>query len=58
MPVTPVDGKPPTNVADKVVGLPTVIGDVAPVVRDVMLVLFTVTVAHVPGKALLLVSPL
>jgi hypothetical protein len=58
VPLTPVDGNPPTKVADTVVEPPTVIGEVAAVVRDVMLVLLTVTVAHVPGNELLLVSPL
>jgi len=56
--VTPVDGNPPVKVADAVVELPTVIGEVTAVVSDVMLVLFTVTLAHVPVNALLLVSPL
>jgi len=58
VPLTPVDGKPPTRVADRVVELPIVIGEVAAVVRDVMLILLTVTLAHVPVKTLLLASPL
>jgi hypothetical protein len=58
VPVTPVDGNPPTKVADRVAELPTVIGEEAAVVREVMLVLLTVTVAHVPVKTLLLASPL
>ncbi len=33
LPDTPVDGNPPDNVADRVVELPTVIGDVAMVAR-------------------------
>jgi hypothetical protein len=56
--VTPVDGNPPTNVAESVVELPTVIGEVAAVVRDEMLALLTVRVVHVPVNTLLLVSPL
>ncbi len=58
VPVTPVDGNPPTRVADRVVALPTVIGEVAAVVSEVMLVLLTVTFAQVPVKALLFTSPL
>ncbi len=58
VPVTPVDGNPPTRVADRVVEVPTLIGDVAAVVSDVMLVLFTVTLAHVPVNTLLFASPL
>jgi hypothetical protein len=44
--------------ADTVVELPTVIGEVTAVVRVVMLVLLTVTLAQVPVNGLLLVSPL
>jgi hypothetical protein len=58
VPVTPVDGKPPTKVADTVVEPPTVIGEVTAVVRDVILVLLTVRFAHVPVNTLLLTSPL
>jgi len=42
VPVTPVDGNPPTNVAETVVEPPTVIGEVAAVVNDVTLALLTV----------------
>jgi len=55
--VTPVDGNPPTNVADTVVELPTVIGEVAAVVREVMLALLTVRLAQVPVATLLFPSP-
>jgi hypothetical protein len=58
VPVTPVDGKPPVRVAETVVDRPTLIGEVAAVVSDAMLVLLTVRLAHVPVNALLLVSPL
>jgi len=57
VPVTPVDGNPPTNVADTVVELPTVIGEVTAVVSEMPGGL-TVTVAQVPVNELLLVSPL
>jgi hypothetical protein len=53
-----VDGNPPTSVAETVVELPTVIGDAAAVVSDVMFVLLTVRLAQVPVNGLLLVSPL
>ena len=58
VPVTPVAGNPPTSVADTVAELPTVMGEVTAVVRDVMFALITVTFAQVPVKALLLTSPL
>jgi hypothetical protein len=53
-----VDGNPPTRVEDTVVEPPTVIGEVAAVVRDVMFVLLTVRFAQVPVNTLLLTSPL
>jgi hypothetical protein len=55
VPVTPVVGIPPVRVAEMVVELPTVIGEVTLIVRDTAPL--TVTVEHVPVKALLLVSP-
>jgi hypothetical protein len=55
-PVTPVDGNPPDKVADRLVGEPVAMGDVAAVVM-VGVCLFTVTLAQVPVAALLLVSP-
>jgi hypothetical protein len=42
-PVTPVVGNPPTNVAETVVEPPTVIGEVAAVVREVIVVLLTIS---------------
>jgi len=57
-PVTPVDGNPPTNVAETVVEPPTVIGEAATIVSEVMLVLLTVRPAQVPVNGLLLASPL
>jgi len=56
--VTPVVGNPPTSVAETVVEPPTVIGEVAAEVSDVMLALLTVRLAQVPVNALLLLSPL
>jgi hypothetical protein len=56
--VTPVDGKPPVRVADTVVELPTVMGEVTAVVSEVMFVVLTVRLAQVPVNGLLLMSPL
>jgi hypothetical protein len=56
--VTPVDGNPPVRVAETVVEVPTVMGEVATaVVSEVMLVGLTVTLAQVPVNGLLLMSP-
>jgi hypothetical protein len=55
VPLTPVDGLPPVSVAETVVELPTMIGETTDVVSVILLV--TVTLAHVPVAALLFVSP-
>ena len=50
LPVTPVDGNPPVNVADMVAELPTVIGELTNVVM-VGVALVTVTGAVAVGEA-------
>jgi hypothetical protein len=44
-------------VADNVVEVPTVMGEVAAVVREVMVAPIKDTIAQVPIKGLLLISP-
>jgi hypothetical protein len=56
--VTPVDGNPPVRVAETVVEVPTVMGELAAVESEVMFVGLTVTLAQVPVNGLLLMSPL
>jgi hypothetical protein len=56
LPVTPVDGNPPVNVADKVAELPTAIGELTEVVM-VAVALLTVTGA-VPEEVLWVASGL
>jgi hypothetical protein len=53
-----VDGNPPVRVAETVVEVPTVMGEVAAVESEVMFVGLTVRLAQVPVNGLLLMSPL